>query len=181
MRHTRSLATSDHTACARVHAPRTVVRSEGSLATASSRARSPSRATPPPWGCQLPPMSAFDPTNRPWPLAGFQFRATADAAISRRRSCRATFRITWQPLQSKVCKVDGPLNLARKGRPQKGQRGCGASMSMPLTLEPESLINGKKHRMWGQCWGFYSLPAPAAAAASTKRFDLGHREPVQEV
>jgi hypothetical protein len=54
------------------------------------------------------------------------------------------FRTTWQRLQSKVCDVDGPLNLTRKGEPQKGQRGCGASVSMPLTLDSESLINGNK-------------------------------------
>jgi hypothetical protein len=52
-------------------------------------------------------------------------------------------------LQSKVCNVDSALNLNRKGKPQKGQRGRGASMSMRLTVESESLINGKSGRAWG--------------------------------
>jgi hypothetical protein len=57
--------------------------------------------------------------------------------------------ITWQPLQSKVCNADSSLTLNRKGKPQKGQRGRGASMSMRLTVKSESLIGGKKRSCVG--------------------------------
>jgi hypothetical protein len=164
VRHTRSVTTSDHRACARAHAPRTVVRSKG-LWRALGQGRSPSRATLPPWGCQWPPMSAFDQIDRPWLFAGFQFCATTDASIP--PVCGAMFRTTWQRLQSKVCDVDSPLNLTRKGEPQKGQRGCEASLSMPLTLDSESLINGKKASYVGQNAGASpSLPGPYGSAAS---------------
>jgi hypothetical protein len=129
---------------------------------ALGQGRLPSRATLPPWGCQWPPVSAFDQTNRPWLFAGFQFCATTDAAISIPPVCGAMFRTTWQRLQSKVCDVDSPLNLTRKGEPQKGQRGCGASVSMPRTLDSESLINGKKASYVGQNAGASpSFPGPS--------------------
>jgi hypothetical protein len=63
--------------------------------------------------------------------------------------------ITWQPLQSKVCNVEYSLNLNRMGKPQKGQRGRGASMSIPLVVKSKALIDGKEHQskaVGRQCW-----------------------------
>src|SRR5215472_3957362 len=76
----------------------------------------------------------FDQTNRPWLLTANQSRASAGTAIPGTPACDGTLSNTWQPVQSKVCKVDSSLNLNCMGRPQKGQRGGGASMSMRLVV-----------------------------------------------
>jgi hypothetical protein len=72
-----------------------------------------------------------------------QSRANIGSAISQPPACGELFSAAWQPLQSKVCNVDSWLNLNRMGKPQKGQRGRGASMSMRLVVKSDSLIDGK--------------------------------------
>jgi len=63
--------------------------------------------------------------------------------ISKTSACGGMLSTTRQPLQSKVCNVDCSLNLNRMGKPQKGQRGRGASMSMRLVVKSKALIDGK--------------------------------------
>lgn len=57
-------------------------------------------------------------------------------------------RITWHPLQSKVCNAKcapklGTDGLNCMGVPQNGQRGCGASVSMHWLIAPEWLMKSK--------------------------------------
>ena len=69
-----------------------------------------------------------------WLLTANHSRASTGTAIPGTPACDGTLSNTWQPLQSKVCKVDSSLNLNCMGRPQKGQRGRGASTSMRLVV-----------------------------------------------
>ena len=125
---------------------------------APCRVHLPSRATPPPAGSRLLPICAFDQTNKPWLLIARQPRASACAAISKTSACGGMLSTTRHPLQSKVCSVECSLNLKRMGKPQKGQRGRGASMSIRLVVKSKALIDSKDElhqssTVGRQCWG----------------------------
>src|SRR5262249_36291134 len=92
--------------------------------------RCPLRRGRPLCRCRWLPTNAFDQTSRPWLLTANQSRASTGTAIPGTPACDGTLSNTWQPVQSKVCKVDSSLNLNFMGRPQKGQRGHGASTSI---------------------------------------------------
>jgi hypothetical protein len=70
-------------------------------------------------------------------------------AISKTSAPGGMVRITWHPLQSKVCNAENvrrnwePNGLNCIGIPQNGQRGCGASVSMHWLIAPEWLMKGK--------------------------------------
>ncbi len=69
-----------------------------------------------------------------------QPRPNADAAISKTSACGEMLSATPHQLQSKVCNVDcAPMPLNCMGKPQNGQWGCGASVSMRPTRRPRRL------------------------------------------
>jgi hypothetical protein len=119
---------------ARAHAPRTVVTVRGVLGeriVEVVRLVEQLRCLRAAGGCQ---RTHSIRQIGPWLLTANQSRASTGRAIPGTPACDGTLSNTWQPLQSKVCKVDSSLSLNCIGRPQKGQRGRGASTSMRLVV-----------------------------------------------
>jgi len=141
-RQTRNLVISDHRACACAHAPRTVVRSEGSLASAlssSSAFSSNSAASGQPIAANVRIRSDKSATAVNCSSASGERGCYDFQNVSLRWNVEhdAT-TIAVEGLQRGLFAEPEP-----HGKPQKGQRGRGASMSMRQVVKSKALIDGK--------------------------------------